>query len=287
MKSTLIFLVILILVIGALFQVDKILYSDTREAGINILLNNIDYNEPEKFTEYKLRGLPDIVKRYIRKSVRKNSQFPNFIRLKQEGFIKPDLSSNWTEVKTEEYISCKRPGFFWSASASIWGFPTLRYTDVFYSQRGLQTSKLFSLIKLKKVEGDEINKSSLFKYISDIPYHPIALLPNSNITWKQMSNNRAKLIYRDAGTSVISIFTFTENADLIKIETDSIAISTNLGQKSYPTAVVYSDYEWFGNYRIPTYIETEWIINESKIKSAKLSISALEYDNYGVFEEEL
>ncbi|MBI9073468.1 MAG: hypothetical protein JEY94_17835 [Melioribacteraceae bacterium] len=286
MKSTVIFFIISILILGALFHVGKKLHSDIRESSVNILLSNINYSDPVNFTNNRLRGLPDIVKRYLKKHIKSNVTLPGFVRLKQKGFLKPHLNSDWSEVEIEQYISCKRPGFFWSAAYYIYKFPVIRHNEIYINQGGRQFSEFFSLIKFSSAEGEEISRSSLFKYISEMPFYPATLLPDRHITWKVMTNNRAKLIFRDLGISAAAIFTFNDDDEIIKIQTDSRAINSDFGIKSYPSGVIFSDYKQFGDFKVPAYSETEWIINDKIIKSSKMTLTEIDFDIYGVFEGE-
>ncbi len=90
----------------------------------------------------------------------------------------------------------------------------IRVRDSYLNGKGRILGKLFSLFKIVKADGPEINQGALIRYFNEMMFFPTSFL-DGNIKWKAIDNNSAKATLSDRGLEVSAVLYFNEKGELI------------------------------------------------------------------------
>jgi hypothetical protein len=132
-------------------------------------------SEPAVFTDAELDGLPDPVRRHLRRAIAPGTPLATAARLRMRGQIK---LGRWLPFQAEELLA-PHHGFHWAASAAgmISGF------DRYAGGQGQMRWRLLGLLPVIRADGPDLSRSAAGRVVGEAMWVPTALLPRFGVDW--------------------------------------------------------------------------------------------------------
>jgi len=232
----------------------------------------------EVFTEEDISNLPTPVQRYFRycgyigKEKMSNAKF-----VWNDVNFKLSLDKPWTKMEVYQYNFASEPGRITYMSIKTYGVITMEAKEEYLNGQGSMLGKLlkfFTLFDYKK--GLETNASQALNYLSESLFVPTCAL-QPNIIWQAIDQNHAKAIHEYMGVEVKGIFTFNDEGEYTKFETDDRYMDTS-GSKPKWTAEV-NNYVEKGGIKIPSKLKAIWNLPTGEYEYFNGTLSEIVYNN--------
>ena len=261
-----------------LFWGGKVYTKYSIKTEIADLKSQVDFKSKKYFNYSLIEVQPKIIQKFFRAVIDDSSQTPNFITLNQSGNIKTEENYNWLNIKSIEYFTAQKPNLLWDAEIGNSKFFWIEIVDSYLKNKGNTLIKINSSITIGDSWGIEIDKSNLFKYLSEAVYFPTSLLPSKNLIWNILDSNSAEVKFTDKNTSLVAKIFFNTNGTIKKIETLDKFRPMNNNYKESLFTIYFFDYKKHSSFLIPTYCEVEWELEKGKFKFGKFKIDSIKYE---------
>lgn len=276
MKKTVLLIVILLFIVftgffylGSLFT-DKFVEEKIEELETSAL--------PFADSTYTdLTGQPFSLRRYFSSSIKESPGLPLLAKVYISGDFKTDEKSDWMPFSAENYYCISSPEFVTDATIKTNSFTWIRSIESLTEGRGNLLIKFLSSLTISDVQSDELDQSYLIKYLCEAVFFPESLKPSDNLTWKKINNEILLATYKQKQLSVTAKFHINRDNEVFKITTTDKYKTGKTGYQKLPSTILYSDYKWFGNYRIPTRSEVQWNFPDSSFTYGRFIITNVEY----------
>lgn len=278
MKKILLILGIVIVIIILFITISKILFDKKVTKEVSILTEEGSKVQSKTFSFNDLEGLPEPVQRYFKYALRDGQEYIKFVRLKQVGEFRMKENQPWMSIKAEQYFTTEDPAFIWRVKSTVAPFIWIEGRDMYYQGRGNMLIKLLSTITVADATGNEMDISSLIRFLSETPWFPTALLPSDYIEWKEIDSNSAQAVIKDNGYTASGIFTFNEKGEIIKFVTNDRYMEVDGKYFKEQWGGYYGNYQEIEGMKIPTEAEVEWNLSDKDLPYAKLKITDIQYN---------
>ncbi len=246
---------------------------------ITDLRNSVNFTEKKIFTYSDLDDYPNLTKKYFISVIADSTYIPKFITVEQTAQFKTDINSDWMPLKATQYFTTETPNFLWNSEMQSSKFFWVNAIDSYINGKGNMVIKLNSSITIADSWGIELDKSGLFRYISEAVLFPTKLLPSKNLLWNILDTNIAEIKFSDGDISVVAKLYFNSENRITKIETYDKYRALEEGYKKSLYTIYLMDYKTFENsFTVPTYIEVEWDLPSGKFKYGKFTIKQIKYE---------
>jgi hypothetical protein len=245
---------------------------------VSDLRDSIDFNNKELFTYSEIKNQPELIKNYFTSAIADSTIKPKFITVKQKAEFKTDVKSEWKPLTAVQYFTTDSPNFLWASEMKSSNFFWVNAIDSYINGKGNMLIKLNSSITVADSWGIELDKSGLFRYISEAVLFPTKLLPSQNLLWNILDSNTAEIKFTDGELSVVAKLFFNSKNLISKIETFDKYRALEEGYERSMYTIYLSEYKKLKGFMIPTYIEAEWDLKSGKFMYGKFSIVNIEYE---------
>jgi hypothetical protein len=246
---------------------------------ISELRDSINFNTTKIFTYSELNKHPELVQKYFRTVIADSSTIPKFVTVEQKGKLKTDVNSEWKELNAVEYFTTESPNFLWNSKMSSSKYFWVNAIDSYISGKGNMLIKLNSSLTIADSWGLELDKSGLFRYLSEAVLFPTALIPSENLLWDLVDTNIAEVKFSDSDNSIVAKLYFDADWKLERMETYDKYRALEEGFERSLYTIYYSNYKTFDNrFYVPTEIEAEWELKDGKFKYAEFTINNIKYE---------
>ncbi|MDX1700735.1 MAG: DUF6544 family protein [Melioribacteraceae bacterium] len=276
----------LLTIIGILFLVffffffgGKIFTEISIESTISSLRDSLNLNHKEIFSHEKLNDQSQLIQKYFSRVVGNRVEIPKFVKIKQKARFKTDVNSDWFPMEAEQYFTTEEPNFLWNSELETSKYFWMNVIDSYIRGKGNTLIKFNSSITIADSWGIELDKSGLFRYISEAVYFPTKLVPAENLIWNILDSNIAEIKFKDRDISVVAKIFFNSDYTIERIETfDKYRALDDGFQKSRYT-VYFSQYKLVNNsFLVPTYMEVEWDLASGPFKYGKFNVLDIDYE---------
>lgn len=245
---------------------------------VSDLRDSIDFKNEEIFTYSEVKNQPELINSYFTKAVGDSTTKPKFITVNQKAKFKTDVKSEWKSITAVQYFTTESPNFLWASEMKSSKFFWINAIDSYINRKGNMLIKLNSSITVADSWGIELDKSGLFRYISEAVLFPTKLLPSEKLKWNILDSNTAEIKFSDGEISVVAKLFFNPENLISKIETFDKYRALEEGYERSMYTIYLSKYKKINGFIIPTYIEAEWDLKSGKFKYGKFSIENIEYE---------
>lgn len=278
-KFLLTIFIILVLVFLFFFWGGTLFTEMSINSKISELRDSINFNSTKTFTHSELENQPELVQKYIKSVVADSINIPKFVISKQEGKLKTDVNSEWKDLTAVEYFTTEKPNFLWKSKMSTSKFFWVNAIDSYISGKGNMLIKLNSSVTIADSWGLELDKSGLFRYLSEAVLFPTTLIPSENLLWDVIDTNIAEVKFNHSDLSVVAKLYFDDDLRLERMETYDKYRALEVGFERSLYTIYYSNYKNFGGkFFVPTQIDAEWELKDGKFKYAEFMITSIEYE---------
>jgi len=241
----------------------------TMKNEVGKLFEQAGFLKEKIFSFDQLEGLPEPVQRYFRHVLKDQQPYISYVRLKHDGWFKTGKDKKAMDIEGEQYFTAEKPGFVWKGKTSMF---TAR--DMYLDGKGSLTVHLFSLIRIAREEGPNVDQGELLRWLGESVWFPTNLLPNKHLQWLAINDHQARLNFEYKGLSVYYVVTFNEANEIEKLETERYMGSKGLT----PWVGRVSDYHEVEGVKVPSLIEASWILEDGKYIYGRFRVQQMEYD---------
>ena len=224
------------------------------------------------FSNSDVDHLPPPVRRYLRKSIQEGAPFISRVHLKQSGRMR--FNQRWIPIEADQYYSVTPPAFTWVAKMKLgptWVAARDRYSD----GKGKMLISILSTFPLFDVKGPDMDRASLLRYLSELPWLPTAFL-SDNIAWKEINDRAAEATVTDNGVTATGTFHFNESDEIIGF-TSPGRFRNDTG-KITPWSGTWSSYQEFDGFRVPTAGNAVWNAPDGDFEYVRLQVEGAKFN---------
>ena len=160
------------------------------EHGIDLIPNS------PLVTEEMLAGLPEPAQRYLRYAGVVGRPLVDTVRIRQRCRMRPAPNGMSFPLVAEQWYRVEPPGFVWDATVPVGCIPVVRGRDGYLDGHGLMTIKGGSLIPFVDASGPEMDRASLLRHLSEMPWFPSAFL-RERVTWEPIDDSTVRVTLAD------------------------------------------------------------------------------------------
>ena len=229
-------------------------------------------------TEQQLDSLPQPVKKWLAAAGCVGKPRIQALRLKQVGRIRPTPESRWLPFETQQYLRADEPAFVYRVRISMMPFLNVVGREKLVDGEGQRYFKLLSLVNVTD-EGpsQEADSTAMFHFLGGLCWFPDAALSNS-ISWQAVDSLSARATLHSGGKKVSGVFTFNRRYDLVRFEAERY-----YSKDKFPVlrrwVIKNTEFNKFGEYRIPTKSSVTWGLAAGDFERLKLEVKEWEPDN--------
>ena len=227
-------------------------------------------------TEADLADLPDTVQRYLHYTGIVGKEKISTVRLKQKGSLRQTPEDSWKRISAVEYFSINPPAFVWMGKMGAGPFSIISARDSYLDDHGCMYIKMLGIKTIGNVQGEEIDYSSLVRYLNEMMWFPTAFL-NDNIHWEAINENSARVTIVNGNDSASAILHFDDQGAITNFVGDRYhEVNGTYVKDTWETPM--TDYGEFNGLRLPVKGEAVWKMSSGDFSYIKLEITDLEYN---------
>jgi hypothetical protein len=194
-------------------------------------------------TEGMLADLPEPVRRYLRYAGVVGKPFPGAVRLRQKGKMRLAPGQPWIPLDAEEYYSVQPPGFVWAGWARLGPLAVARARDMYAGGEGRMLVKVASLWPVADASGEQMDKSGMMRYLSEMIWFPAAFL-GDNISFAAVDDRSARVTLTDQGQTATGTLFFDEQGRLTGFVGDRYRTPASSNPETWSTPITgYGEFE--------------------------------------------
>lgn len=245
---------------------------------VSELKDSINFSDKKLFTYKELDNQPELIKKYFRSVVSDSSFFPKFVKVEQTAEFKTDLKSEWKPLEADQYFTTESTNFIWISEMKTSKFFWVNAIDSYINGEGNMLIKFNSSITIADSWGIELDKSGMFRYISEAVLFPTKLLPSEYLLWNILDSTTAEIKFIDGDNSIVAKLFFDSEYKISRIETFDKYRALAQGYEKSLYTIYFTKYKRINGFMVPTYIEVEWDLVSGKFKYGKFSINKIIYE---------
>lgn len=241
-------------------------------------LKQATQSNAQKTVSFKdLEGLPAPVARYFRFALKDGQPLIRVAEIKHKGEF--NMGDKWIPFESTEHFSTNPPAFIWDSDMTMGSLMSVRVRDAYFQKKGSMLGKIFGLYAMVDAKDNEkLDAGALQRYLAESGWQPTALLPNENLKWTPIDENRALATLNDGNTTVSLEFSFNENGEMTKVFTPARFKEVNGEYKLTPWECRVGNYEEIEGMMIPMEGEVGWIMPEGYQPYWKGRITEAKYE---------
>ncbi len=276
METTIVVLVclevFLLIILFLVFLNGRRIRKDIKE-----LENSVDTSRTYIYEHENFPELPGPVHRYFKHVLKDGQGYINIARIRQSGSLRSRENQKWMPLKAVQYFNAESPAYIWVASAKSSPFFWISAVDKYFNSRASMTIKPFSLFTITKASGEEMEVSSLIRYISEMPWFPTSLLPSEDLKWEPLDDSSATAVVNCGEVTLRVIFYFNKTGEITKVSSEG-RFRFSEGEYSKETWTGYfKKYKEINDIKVPTEIEAEWNLKSGDFKYFRANLEKIEY----------
>jgi hypothetical protein len=253
---------------------------DFKVSAMNVLSNSS--TKQDIVTEVDLADLPEPVQRYLRYTGIIGKEKINTVRLKQAGALRQSPEDSWKNITAVEYYSIDPPAFVWMGQMAAGPFSIISARDSYIDEHGRMLIKMLGIKTIGDVQGQEMDYSSLVRYLNEIMWFPTAFL-NDNIHWEAIDGNSARVTITEGNISASAILHFDEKGALTNFVSDRYHEVNGVYVKdTWETPM--TGYGEFNNLKLPLKGEAVWKMSSGDFSYIRLEVTELEYNTVETYQ---
>ncbi|MBN1534744.1 MAG: hypothetical protein JXA20_18885 [Spirochaetes bacterium] len=234
--------------------------------------------ENRMVTEQTLRGLPPVVRRWLRQSNVMGKNMIRNVHLKQKGELRTSPEGRWMPVSAEQWFTTDRPSFLWLAEVKAAPGISMDGRDSFFHGKGHMLIRVLKLLPVVDAEGPEIDQGAMLRYLAEILWFPTAAI-HPSIQWHQVDDRTAEATMTMGERSVTGRFTFKEDG-----APESFTARRYYFRKEGSTLedweirLLPGEFREFSGIRIPAAATVTWKLRDGDFPWFRLENSWIGYD---------
>lgn len=241
------------------------------------LLASAATSSPSVLAETDLQALPIPVQRWIRASgaVGKPKTRVGHIVQQVAMKMKPD-QDHWMNAEAFQYTTLDPPAFIWTVDAKMNAFLYFLGRDQFQTGKGEMLIQLNSLVPIVDAHGDQINESSLQRFLGEMVWFP-SMAVQPYISWEAVDDSTARATMRYQGSQGSGLFYFNGQGEVVRYSAMRYKDPTPDSPR-YEWVMDIQGYQTFEGVKVPAQMTATWKLPEGDWTWLKLELADLKYD---------
>jgi hypothetical protein len=234
----------------------------------------------EVFKEEDIAKLPEPIQRYFRYCgyIGKKKMSSAKLVWKDVNF-KMGVDKPWFKIKYQQYNFVSEPGRIAYIYSKMFGIIPFEGKDEYLNGKGNMLGKLLKKITLFDVKGDEINVSAAVTYLSESLIIPTCVLEKF-ISFEPIDHNHVKGIIEYMGIKAEGIFTFNDNGEFTRFETETRYMDSGKGtSEKHKWTAEAGNYISNNGIKIPSELKGVWNLPNGDYEYFNGIVCEITYDN--------
>lgn len=168
-----------------------------------------------------IQALPAPVRRYLEFAVPDPAVRHHVVYLTAEGDFRRPLTEGFALTTASQTIATGTPALMFAATTPIAPGIWARAYDFFADGRMEMRAKIASTVTVVDESAtDELNRTSLRRWLLESPLYPVALLPGGPVRWEAIDDRRARAIVSGFGLDAALVATFRQDGSLASFDAE-------------------------------------------------------------------
>lgn len=229
-------------------------------------------------TEADIKDLPAPVQRYLRYTGVIGKKIPHNVVLHQKGKLRLSPEHKWLDFTAAQTYNIDTSSFAWYGNVKMNPLIRIKALDSLADGKGRMHIKIEPFITIADATGDEMNTSTLLRYLDEIIWFPAAFVSDA-ITWKAVDDTRARatLTYQDKQVS--GDFIFDDEGKIVNFITQRyMGTGKTMALRKWKTPMF--NYQEVNGVMIPMSGSAVWTMDDgSDFKSIMIELVDVTYDS--------
>jgi hypothetical protein len=222
-------------------------------------------------------ALPEPVRRYLQYAIGDGAQAIRTVRMQHGGHFRTKPDQRWLAIKGQQYFTAAQPGFVWKASIRPVPFLWIDARDCLLEGRGNMLVKLASLFPIADASGPEIDQGSTLRWLAECCWFPYGFV-SSFVEWTPIDARSSRAAVRSAGLPVSAILEVDDEGRLVGLSAERYRDIGGGKAVATPWRGHYSDYRTFDGFRVPSFVDVGWLLEDREFSYARFRIQTIEYN---------
>jgi hypothetical protein len=218
--------------------------------------------------------LPELVRRYLARTLPNGEQVPASVRVQQSGEMWQRPGGRAASFRATEDFVVDRVAFSWRARFPVAGPLALTVVDEFADGIGRLRLSLLG-IPLRTMKGPPTNLGEAMRYLSELAWAPQAIPTNRNLAWRELDAHTVEVRTSVNGAHAVVELGFDDAGDIVRA-TGTRPFQAGKAFVPTPWGGDFTNYASFNGTRIPTYGEAWWELPEGRFVYWAGQITALQ-----------
>ena len=232
---------------------------------------------PADYDEGELAGLPPVVERFFRATLRPGQPLVAEARMAQHGTMNLTAGA-WAPFTSSQRVAAQRPGFVWDAVVTMGRMVPVRVHDAYVGGEGRTEAALLGLVPVADVGGTAAAaEAQLVRFLAEAPWYPTVLLPSQGVQWRAVDEHHAAATLLDGSTAATVVFAFADDGRIESVH--AAARGRTVGGTLVPTpwGGRFADHAERSGMQVPLRAEVFWELPDGEQPYWRGRVDAIDY----------
>jgi len=221
--------------------------------------------------------LPEPVRRYLHYAIAEGAQAIGTVRMQHGGDFRTKPDQRWFAIEGQQYFTAAHPGFVWKARIRPLPFLWIDARDSLVADRGNMLVKLVSVVPIADASSPEIDQGARLRWLAECCWFPYAFV-GTCVGWTPIDARSARVAVRSSGLPVSAIVEVDDEGKLVGLRAERYRDVGGGKAVLTPWIGQYSDYRRFGGFRVPSFVDVRWLLDDQEFSYARFRILTIEYN---------
>jgi hypothetical protein len=207
--------------------------------------------------------LPELVRRYLARSLQGDRPPPRQVRITQEGEMWQKPGGRAMRFSAGQRFAVDRVAFSWQARFPIIGPLAIHVIDDYAAGAGKLEVRLLG-IPVQRQRGRETVRGEALRYLAELAWAPHAIASNRELDWRRLDNGRAEVATEIDGERLAVEVEFDGAGDIVRTRSQMRLIRIEKRWVPRPWGGAFGEYARLGGIRIPTEAEAYWDLEQGR-----------------------
>jgi hypothetical protein len=237
--------------------------------------------QPSRYDARELDGLPPVVQRYFRATLRDGAPMVAAVTVEPSGsFNLSESGARWLPFGSRQRVVVQRPGFVWDGRVRLAPGIAVHVHDAYLAGEGILHPAIGGVVALGELHdrGGEVARGELMRFLAEAAWYPTALLPSQGVQWDAIDDRSARATLRDGPLRLALTFRFDAQDAIESVRAE--ARGRTVKGKAVPTPWEgrWSNLQTRDGMRVPLSGEVAWLLPEGRQPYWRGTVTSLAYE---------
>ncbi|MEM7103566.1 MAG: DUF6544 family protein [Bacteroidota bacterium] len=216
--------------------------------------------------------LPAPVSRYLQFSGVFDQKPVQYAFTKRKGRFRMNPRKAWMSLRANTYHITNKPGFIRDATMDA-GFVSFCVREKYMDGKANVLGKLFGAFTVMNENNKVVDRSSLLRYLADLPWLPSAFL-SPNINWEPIDEIASRATISEGDLSVSAVFFFEPSGAISHLYAKDLYRDNTTEDWS----AVFRNYVETDGYLTPANAEYTWNLDSGDFTYEEFEVFGVEFE---------